>query len=1028
MIERLVELAETYRWTTVVLTIAFAILALIYGTRLRFDALPDITTNQVVVLTRAPGFTPDEIEIRVTKPLETALGGIPGTETQRSISRYGISSITVVFEDAVDPYLARQLVKERLDVVEVPEGVEAPELGPYTGGLGEVFHFTLSSPQRTSAELLELATLRVAPLLRASPGVVEVNTWGGEQRTLDVIADPIAMTRHQITLHDVREALERATGSAAGGSLEAGPGQVLLRGVARPQTVADMGAALVRPASDSSPAIRMADVADVRFGAQTRIGEATANGRGRLVYVIVQMVRDANALEVVEGVRQRLVTVRGVLPSDVRVDVVYDRSTLVNTTLHTVTRSLVEGGVLVTLVLLIMLGSVRAGLLVALIIPLSMLGAAVGMVVFSIPGNLMSLGAIDFGLLVDGGVVMVESLFHHFGAHRDADSVDELDRGVMRSTLRSVARPVFFSVLVIVIVYVPIITLTGVDGRMFRPMALTVVFALLTSLVLSTTFVPAAASILLRARDIPSQEPWLVRAMRAVYQPILERAMLHPLLVALVAIAMLGGAVGLLWRSGSDFVPQLDEGSLVIQTTRAANIRIETAIDEATRMEASLLDHVPEVLRVVSRIGSPAVATDIMGLEQGDVFVELAPREAWRAGVDREQLIAEIDAVLAEHAPGGDPAFTQPIQMRFNELLGGSVSDVAVSIYGEDLDVLRHHAEDVAAVISDQAGAEDVRISAPPRVALVEVRPRIIEAARLGLDAQDVLDLVQAVRSGIPVGLTYDGALPVPIRLRLNFEPSAFVFARTSLPTRHGANVRLSDVAEVVKTQAPSMVEHDEGQRRIVVGFNVRGRDIGSVVKAAQAAVASRIDGPEGHRLHWGGQYENLVEARHRLLIMVPVVLALILGVLISLFRAAGPALAIFLNVPFAGVGGMVALAVRGMPVSISAAVGFIALSGIAVLNGVVLMSRVRTLIEEGEDPRAAMRDAALTRMRPVMMTALVAALGFVPMMLATGVGSEVQRPLATVVVGGLLTSTLLTLVILPSIYTALSRTRKAGS
>jgi cobalt-zinc-cadmium resistance protein CzcA len=1022
VIERLVAGAERHRRLTLILTLAFAIVAVVFGSRVRFDALPDVTTNQVVVLTRAPGFTPDEVEMRVTKPIETSLGGLPGSMTQRSISRYGISSVTVIFDDDVDPYLARQLVKERLDVVEVPPGVEPPEIGPYTGGLGEIFHFTLSSPTRTTAELLELVELRVAPLLRATPGVVEINTWGGERRTLDVVADPIRMAQREVTMHELRAALERATGSAAAGSLEAGPAQALLRGIARPLDPVDLGAALVRPASGTEPPVRVADVATVVRGARTRIGEATANGRGRLVYAMVQMLRGANALDVVEGVKARMDAVRAVLPPDVRVEVVYDRSVLVRSTLHTVFKNLLEGGALVVVVLLVMLGSVRAGLLVALTIPLSMLGAAVGMAAMSIPGNLMSLGAIDFGLLVDGGVVMVESVFHRFGDQRPRGALERrFDRSVVRETLAGVARPVGWSVLVIVLVYLPIITLTGVDGRMFRPMALTVVFALLTSLVLSLTFVPAAASLFLRPRDMPRREPWLVRTLRRAYRPVLGGAMRHPFVVGALAAVMLAFGVLLLSRAGSDFVPQLDEGDLVIQTTRAPDIRIETAADEATRLEAVLLEEIPEVRRVVSRIGSPAVATDIMGLDMTDVFVELLPREEWREGLGRDALIREIDDVLSARAPGANPAFTQPIQMRFNELLGGSVSDVAVSIYGEDLGKLRRHAEDVAATIARQPGAVDVRISAPPQVALVEVHPRVLDAARYGLDTTDVLDIVQAVKTGVDVGVTYDGALSIPIRLRLEVEPSAFVFDATSLPTGAGATVRLADVAQVVTTEAPSMVEHEEGQRRIVVGFNVREGDIGSVVEGAREAVDREVERPQGHRLRWGGQYENLMDARGRLAVVIPIVLVLILGVLVWLFRAIGPALAIFLNVPFAGVGGMVALWLRDMPVSISAAIGFIALSGIAVLNGVVLMSRIRALLAEGMEPRVAVVDAALGRMRPVLMTALVAALGFVPMMLARGIGAEVQRPLATVVVGGLVTSTVLTLIVLPTIYAAAS-------
>jgi cobalt-zinc-cadmium resistance protein CzcA len=1027
MIEKIVGAAESHRGLTVTLVAAFAVIAVVLGSEVRFDALPDITTNQVIVLTRAPGFTPEEVEQRVSRQLEAVLGGLPGLESQRSISRYGISAVTAVFSDDTDPFLARQVVQERVNTVEMPAGVESPELAPYTGGLGEVYHFTLSSPVRTPAELTEIATLTVTPILRSVHGVVEVNTWGGASRTLDVVADPVRMARHGVTLEELAGALRRATGTAPGASIETGPGQSLLRAVALPRGSDDLAGAIVRPPRDAGPAIRVGDVASVVPGEEPKIGDATANGGGRTVYVMVQMLRDANALEVVHGIEARMDDVREVVPDDVRVSLIYDRSHLVEATLRTVFTNLVEGGLLVTVVLFLMLGSFRAGLLVALTIPLSMLGAAVGMAALGIPGNLMSLGAIDFGLLVDGAVVMVESIFHRFAVgSAEGDIVEAGDRrATIRTVVREMARPVFYSVLIITLVYVPVITLEGVDGRMFRPMALTVVLALLTSLVLSMTFIPAAASFILRAKDVPTKDPWLVRGATRAYEPMLAFATKRPIVIAAVAVALLAGGLVLFGRAGSELVPQLDEGDLVIQTQRASDIRVETAVDEATRMEAAMLEHVPEVRQVVSRIGSPAVATDIMGLEQADVFVALAPREEWRDGLTREALIEEIDHIVVESSPGGEPAYTQPIQMRFNELLGGSVSDVAVSIFGPDLGELRRLAEEVVQVIEAEPGAVDVRISAPPAVSLVEVRPRALDAAQRGLTNEDVLDAVRAIRTGVDVGVTYEGPLRIPIRMRLGVPSSSFAIDGAELPLADGHLARLDAVADLVRMDAPAKVEHDDAERRIVVGFNVRGRDLGTVVESAAAAVEARVELPPGYRPEWGGQYESLTEARARLAVVVPIVLASIFAVLLWLFRAVRPSLAIFLNVPFAGVGGIVALAARGMPVSISAAIGFIALSGIAVLNGVVLMNRVRSLEEGGATPRDAVGTASRQRMRPVLMTALVAALGFVPMMLATGAGAEVQRPLATVVVGGLVTSTFLTLVILPAIYPWIAKKQK---
>ena len=1012
MIEALVGWAVARRKLVLALTLIAALVAGFVCTRLRFDALPDVTTNQVLVLTQAQGLTPEEVEKLVTRPIELGLGGVPGMVKQRSISRYGISSITAVFSDDVDPFLARQMVQERLALVadRLPEGVAAPELGPLTGGLGEIFHFTVRSPVRTPAELLELVELRVVSLLRSVPGVVEVNTWGGERRTLDVVGTPEAMARWRVSLGELETAVANATGTAAGASLPEGPEQVLLRGVARPTTPWALGGALVRPAEAGMPALRLADVAKLRWGARPRIGAATASGAGETVYAMVQMLRGDNALQVMGRVHEKMAEVRAVLPEDVAVDIVYDRSKLVHATLATVAKNLLEGGLLVVAVLFALLGSLRAGLLVALVIPLSMVFALAGMALLDIPGNLMSLGAIDFGLLVDGAVVMVEAVFC------GAIGASALGPEKVATLTRQVARPVFFSVLVILLVYVPIVTLTGVDGKMFRPMAAAVIMALLASLVLALTFVPAAAAMMLRSRDIPVKEPWLVRVAEHVYAPLLRVATRWPLAVASAAVAALVGGGVLFSQVGTAFVPQLDEGDLVIQTERSPNISLESAALEATAMEQVLLE-IPEVRAAVSRIGSPAVATDIMGIEQADVFVELAPHAMWRPGLDRDALVAEMQALLAARAPAQALVFTQPIQMRFNELLGGSVTDVSLSIFGEDLHELRGLAEAAAAVIERQAGAVDVRIMAPPDAALVEIHPRMLDAAAHGMTAREVLRVIEALRTGLIAGYTYEGSLRLPIRVRLGETPAAALLEDVRVPAPDGALIDLEHLADIVRGPAASLVNHDDAQRRIVVGFNVRGAALGEVVEALKLALAAEVPAPRGVRMVWGGQYESLAEAKARLMWVIPGVVVAILMVLLLAFGKLRPALLIFTHVPFACVGGILALTMRGLPLSLSAAIGFIALSGIAVLNGVVLLASITALRAEGMPAREAAIAAARGRMRPVLMTALVAALGFVPMMLATGTGAEVQRPLATVVVGGLLTSTLLTLLILPALY-----------
>jgi cobalt-zinc-cadmium resistance protein CzcA len=1017
IIERIVAASLAHPKPILALSTALAVTGVVMGARLELDALPDVTGNLVVVLTNAPGFSPEEVERLVTRPVEAALGGMPGVEEQRSLSRYGISSVTTVFDDAVDPFLARQWVQERLNTVagDLPDGVDAPALGPYTGGLGEIFQFTLGSPVRTQAELYELAELDVGPLLKTVPGVVEVNTWGGAVRTLDVVVDPVRMARHGVTLSDVEDQLSAAIGTRPGASLRRGEAQSFLRSRALPAGPGELGDRVITPSGrgqDPRP-VRLSEIGQVVEGQKPRTGTATQNGRGETVYVMVQMLRGANALEVMDTLHDRMDELRGVLPADVQVDVVYDRSTLVQATLRTVFKNLLEGGILVVAVLFFLLGSIRAGLLVALSIPLSMLGAVMGMVLLGIPGNLMSLGAIDFGLLVDGAVVMTESFFH--AAHDPTQGGDFKER--VKSVATRMARPVFFSVLIILLVYVPVVTLTRMDGKMFRPMAATVILALATSLVLVLTFVPAASVTFLRPSDVPDSEPQLVLLARRLYQPQLAFATAHPRLVAVASVLLLSAGLALFMRAGTTFVPQLDEGDLVIQTTRAPDIAIEGAAAAAARMERALIERVPEVKRVASRIGSPAVATDIMGLEQADVFVNLEPTEAWRPGLTKDALVAELEAVLAEDDPDSEAGFTQPIQMRFNELVGGETTDVALSIYGPDLRELRRLAEAALAVIEGQRGAVDARITAPPELPLVDVVPNALAAEQSGLTVQDVLTAVTALRAGVPVGDTYEGRLRIPVRLRVAGPEDARGLAGLGLPAADGRLVPLARVARVEESATPALVNHKSGLRRIVVGFNVRGESLGDVVTGAEAAVRAEVKLPPAYRLEWGGQFATLNAAKRRMAVVIPAALAGILVLLVWTFGRLRPALLILTNVPFAGVGGMIALAMRGLPVSISAAVGFIALSGIAVLNGVVLVNRLLAFEAGGMPPGEAAHAAALTRMRPVLMTALVAALGFLPMMLATGVGAEVQRPLATVVVGGLVTSTLLTLLVIPSLY-----------
>jgi cobalt-zinc-cadmium resistance protein CzcA len=1019
------------------LTALAAIVAVTVARRLELDALPDVTNNQVVVLTRAPGLTPLETEELVTRRVEAATGGLAGIDSTRSLSRYGISAVTLIFGDDVDPWGARQRVGERLATLaaELPAGVEAPEMGPLSGGLGEVYHLVLRSDRHDKAALLEMAELRLAPILRTVPGVVEVNTWGGAQRTHELRVRPSRLAAHGLTFEHVANAIRRGVGRTAGAALPVGDGQTLLGGRATPRSPEAL-AALPLQLHDR-PRMPVGMLGDAAQGEQPRTGSATVDGGGEAVYIMAQMLRGANALDVCQRLERRLPELREALPAGASVEVLYDRAVLVRATLLTVGTNLVEGGLLVVAVLFAMLGSLRAGLLVAFVIPLSMLGALSTMVVLGVPGNLMSLGAIDFGLLVDGAVVVVEALFHD--VHVDP-SGPRTWRERVAGVARGASRPVFFSVFVIALVYAPIVALSGVDGRMFRPMALVVIAALLTSLVLALWVVPAACAAFIRPQDVPAAEPRTVRAARAMWRPVFRAAHARPRRVAAAAVTtlVLGGwlFVGL----GSAFVPTLDEGDLVIQTERSPDISIEAAVVAAGRLERALLEEVPEVEHVVSRIGSPAVATDIMGLEQADVFVKLTPARRWAPERTRASVIEDVARVASERDPTAEIALTQPIQMRFNELLGGAVNDVTAEVFGLDLGAIRHSAEAVATAIEGVEGAVDVRVLTPADVPLVAVVPDAEAAARVGLDAADILQAVQALRVGVDVGRTFDGLVEVPLRLRLGSAsllggpgdpvgvalPAAWI-EQAQVVAPHGVVVPLSSVATIERRPTPSRISHDEGQRRVVVGFNVRGRDLGSVVADAQRAVERAVQLPPGQRLRWGGQHETLANARARMRVVLPVTLLLVLIVLVLGFGELRPALIVLSHVPFAAVGGAVALAVRGMPLSISALIGFIALSGIAVLNGVVLMSRVRTLEAGGAHGDTAVCSAAEERLRPVLTTALVAALGFVPMMLASGTGAEVQRPLATVVVGGLVTATAVTLIVLPTMYGALARWRTPG-
>lgn len=1014
--DRLLTLSLRYRFFTLVAVIVVIATGLWSFAHLTIDAVPDLTPVQVQILTRAPALGPVEVEQFVTFPIEASLNGLPALRELRSVSRYGLSAVTAIFEDRTDVYRARQLVAERLAraVERIPTEYGRPVMGPLTTGLGEVYQFTVKGSGYSPMALRTLLEWDIGMKLRTVPGVVEVNIWGGQPQQFQVIVDPTKLLSLKLSLKQIFEALERNNALAGGGYIEHQREQLLIRGEALATQVIDLARIVVAHGSGGIP-IYISDVAEVKEASALRIGAATAMGDGETVIGMVQMLAGENAQRVVTQVKARVQEIQATLPSGVVIEPYYDRTLFVSKVIGTVRNNLLEGGLLVIAVLFLFLGDLRAGLIVASAIPLSMLIAFTGMMQAGLSGNLMSLGAIDFGLLVDGSVVMVDNILRRLAKAKSRHQEDRLAEVLAAG--REVLRPMTFAVSIIILVYVPILTLTGIEGKMFRPMASTVIMALAGSLLLAVTVTPLLSFWFARAR-MGQEETRLIRIMRDVYAPCLRWALARPVWPVTLAIGLFLFSLGLATRLGIEFVPRLDEGDLAVQVWRLPSVSLSESVSSALEIER-VLRRFPEVTQVVTRTGSPEVATDVMGVEMSDVFVILKPRYEWVTARTREELIATLKDAITNAVPGVGLSFTQPIEMRFNELIAGVRSDLAVKIFGPDLDVLKQHADAVARTLEQVHGAADVKVEQVAGLPLLRIIVNREEIARYGLTANEVLALVQTTRVGAVVGSVVQGPRRFDLVVRLADKASQDPGTLGSLliPTMHGELVPLSRVAKIQVDSGPAQVSHEHVQRRIVVECNIRGRDLGSFVTEAQRAVAQAVSLPAGYELTWGGQFEHLKEASRRLAVVVPITLLLILGILSVIFGAMRPALLIFLNVPLALSGGILALWARGLPLSISAIIGFIALFGIAVLNGVVLVSHIRQLEAEGRSTDQAVIEGAMDRLRPVLMTALVASLGFVPMALATSMGAEVQRPLATVVIGGLLTSTALTLLIIPALY-----------
>ena len=968
--------------------------------------MPDITNVQVQVLTAAPGLSPLEVESMVTRPVELSLAGIPHTQEVRSASRAGVSAVTVIFDDELPIEDARALIAQRLPAARSRVlGSGAPELGPMSTGLGEILHFTIAWPGHTPAEIRTLLDWEIAFALRTVPGVVEVNGWGGDTRQVDVRLRPSDLVAFGITSRQVEEVLLAGGQSGGGGVLERGGEQSVVRLDGQYRTVDAVAQQVVGAGANGTP-ILVRDVATVREGTAFRLSAATQDGRGETVYGMVQMIWGGNAHDVVTRVSERLREIQTRLPPGVQITPFYDRAHLVDRVLSTVKHSLLEGGAVVVILLLVMLGDVVAGLLVATTIPLAMLGAFALMQVFGITGNLMSLGAIDFGLVVDGSVVVVEGVLAAMAARRMTASEALVDEA------RLVGKPIAFGVFIVGLVYVPILLLEGVEGKMFRPMAFTVLFALGTALVLTFTWVPALASLLLR--KVHEREPWVVRQLRRGYEPLLVRGLAHPRIAGAIAAGLVLVGVLAARTRGVEFVPRLEEGDLVVQVTRPPSVSLPEALRGTHAIEAALRAF-PEVRTVVSRTGSPDVATDIMGVEQSDVFVMLTPRPEWKTAPDREGLVARFDEALRRALPGTGFSFTQPIEMRTQELLGGMKSDVGVKVYGDDLPERRRTAQLVVRELSAIPGAADVRVEQTSGLPLTTVRPDPWKVARAGASQAEVRSAVESLRAGRKVGSLVDGERRFDVRLLLETNPTDRL-ATLPVVLAGGRSLPLGDIADIVEEDGPAIIGRENARRRVLVEANVRGRDLGSFVGELQGRLA-QIERPAGTYFKVSGQYENLVHAAKRFAVIVPLTILVIFGLLYLSFGSVRPAALILINVPIATSGGVLALAARGLPLSIAAAVGMIALFGVATLNGTVLLSAASAHEREGRSPREAIERAARERFRPVLTTAFVASVGFLPMALASGAGAEVQRPLATVVIGGLFTATILTLGLLPAIH-----------
>jgi cobalt-zinc-cadmium resistance protein CzcA len=1010
----IIEVSLRNRLVVCLLSAVMIVMGVIALSRLPIDAFPDTTPVQVQVNTVAPSLSPEEIEQQITFPVELAISGLPGLTNVRSVSKFGFSQVVATFDDTEGIYRARQLVSERLMGVELSEGLARPQLGPIATGLGEVFHYLVTTDDTSRSPndpmLRELQDWVIKPELRKVPGVAEVNSWGGFEKQFQVLVESEHLIKYGLTFDNVFDALTANNRNVGGGQVVSGGEAVLVQGIGLTTTIAEIGN-IVIATHDGNP-VRVHDVARVQLGHEIRRGAVTADGKGERVLGLGFMLMGENSHVVTRRLKERLAEAQKALPPGVRVEVLYDRTDLVDSVIRTVEHNLLAGALLVIAVLFGFLGNLRAGLIVATAIPLSMLFAGSFMLEAGIAASLLSLGAIDFGLIVDSSVIMVENCVRHVAERKGEPWLETI-----RNAAIEVRKPTMFGELIIMIVFLPILALEGVEGKLFRPMALTMIFALLGSLILSLSLMPVLASLAL-PRALDEKESWLVRLAHRAYAPALDWALRFrkaTLTGAAILVALAALTASLM---GGEFLPKLSEGALVVNVIRLAGVSVDEAASSNTQLERLILENFPdEVKRTWSRIGTAEVATDPMGVELSDVFLTLTPREKWKKARNQKELSVELERLVKDF-PGINAVVTQPIEMRLNEMIAGIRSDIGIKIYGDDLETLRRLSDDVQTVLKGVRGVGEIsgeQITGQP-VLQIKVKPDAI--ARYGVSTRDVLDVVQAVGSR-NVGEIREGQRRFPLIVRL---PDAQrtnrdALAATLIPTAAGPVVRLDQVAEFVPTEGPSTIQREWSRRRITVQCNVREGDVASFVAEAKRRINEQVKLPEGYTVEWGGQFENMERANRRLMIVVPMALGLIFMLLFFSLGSVRDVLMVASGIPLGAVGGVALLALRGMPFTVSAAIGFIALSGVAILNGLVLVTFIKQRLAAGVPFEASVREGCRVRLRPVLMTAVVAAVGFIPMAVNTGVGAEVQRPLATVVIGGIVSNTLLTLLVLPTLY-----------